>query len=141
MALVFDTGPLFASLDRRDGSHEDCRRLIETATESVLVPTTVLPEVDYFIEQYLRPQIRLALLNDIKAGAFQVVDLQTEDYDRILEICGVYADANIGFVDASVLAIVQRLGETKLATLDHRHFGMMRPRHRSSHLASLAARR
>jgi hypothetical protein len=28
-----------------------------------------------------------------------------------------------------VLALVERLGEPKLATLDHRHFGTMRPRH------------
>jgi len=32
-------------------------------------------------------------------------------------------------VDAAVLAIVERLGEPKLATLDRRHFGMLRPRH------------
>jgi predicted nucleic acid-binding protein len=44
-------------------------------------------------------------------------------------VCDRYADADIGFVDAAVLAIVERLGETKLATLDHRHFGALRPRH------------
>ncbi|MDO8670727.1 MAG: hypothetical protein Q7O66_04765 [Dehalococcoidia bacterium] len=39
------------------------------------------------------------------------------------------AGADIGFVDAAVFAIVERLNETKLATLDHRHFGLLRPRH------------
>jgi hypothetical protein len=28
-----------------------------------------------------------------------------------------------------VLAVTERLGEEKLATLDHRHFGMLQPRH------------
>jgi hypothetical protein len=32
-------------------------------------------------------------------------------------------------VDAAVMAIVERLNEPKLATLDHRHFAMIRPRH------------
>ena len=36
---------------------------------------------------------------------------------------------DIGFVDAAVLAVTERLGEPKLATLDHRHFGTLRPRH------------
>ena len=36
---------------------------------------------------------------------------------------------DIGFVDAAVLAIAERLNEPKLATLDHRHFAMLRPRH------------
>jgi hypothetical protein len=31
--------------------------------------------------------------------------------------------------DAAVLAVVERLGEPKLATLDRRHFGLLRPRH------------
>lgn len=38
-------------------------------------------------------------------------------------------DTDIGFVDAAVLAVVERLGEPKLATLDHRHFRSLRPRH------------
>ena len=40
-----------------------------------------------------------------------------------------YADADVGFVNASVLAVVERLNEPKLATLDHRHFRMLQPRH------------
>ena len=55
--------------------------------------------------------------------------LTTHDYARVRELCDRYADADIGFVDAAVLAIVERLNEPKLATLDHRHFGMLRPRH------------
>jgi len=36
---------------------------------------------------------------------------------------------DVGFVDCAVLAVVKRLGEPKLATLDHRHFATMRPSH------------
>jgi len=39
------------------------------------------------------------------------------------------SDADIGFVDAAVLAVTERLGEPKLATLDRRHFSTLRPRH------------
>jgi predicted nucleic acid-binding protein len=132
MALILDTGPLFASLDRRDASHQVCRSLIETASEKLLIPLPILSEVDYFIGEYLGSAIRLALLNDIKAGAFEVVDLEPADYDRILELCSLYSDADIGFVDAAVFAIVERLREPKVVTLDRRHFGMLRPRHVSS---------
>ena len=52
-----------------------------------------------------------------------------EDYARITEIMEAYADRDVGFVDASVLAVVERLGETKLATLDRRHFSILRPSH------------
>jgi predicted nucleic acid-binding protein len=46
--------------------------------------------------------------------------------------CNRYDDSDVGFVDAAVLAVVERLEESKLATPDHRHFGLLRPRHRES---------
>lgn len=38
MALILDTGPLYASLDRSDADHPACRRLIETAEEPLGEP-------------------------------------------------------------------------------------------------------
>ena len=69
------------------------------------------------------------VLDDVKAGAFSIEPLIAEDYDRVGELMTTYSDLEIGFNDAAVLAIVERLHEPKLATLDHRHFAVMRPRH------------
>lgn len=129
MALILDTGPLYASLDRRDAGHAACRRLIETAEEPLVIPAPVLVEVDYWIHARLHPGVLVALLDDITAGAYLVEEVKPQDYQRIRELCDRYADADIGFNDAAVLAVVERLDEPKLATLDHRHFGTMRPRH------------
>ncbi len=52
-----------------------------------------------------------------------------QDYRRVSELLDRYRDLPLGFVDAAVLAVVERLKETKLATLDHRHFTSVRPRH------------
>ncbi len=129
MALILDTGPLYASLDRSDQDHAACRALIEAADEPLVIPAPVLVEVDYWIGQRLTPGALVALLADIEVGAYRVVDLVRADYTRVRELCDRYADADVGFVDAAVLAIVERLGEPKLATLDRRHFGLLRPRH------------
>jgi uncharacterized protein len=129
VALILDTGPLFASLDRSDADHSACRNLIETTDEPLIIPAPVLVEVDYWIHARLHPGVLVALLDDIVAGAYRVEELCPEDYRRVKELCDRYADADIGFVDAAVLALVERLNEPKLATLDHRHFGTMRPRH------------
>jgi uncharacterized protein len=91
------------------------------------VPAPVLAEVDYFLSDYVGT-FRKAL-EQIRSGALIVEDLTTADYERVDELMGVYADLKVGFVDCGVLAIVERLGEAKLATLDHRHFATMRPRH------------
>ena len=129
MALVVDTGVLYAALDRDDAAHRACRDLLEGRDERIILPSPILPEVDYWVAKYLGPGSMIALLRDIRAGAFTVEHLVADDYDRIVEVLDTYADLDVGFVDAAVLAVTERLGETDLATLDHRHFGALRPRH------------
>jgi predicted nucleic acid-binding protein len=129
VALILDTGPLYASLDRDDADHAASRHMIDVASEPLVIPAPVLVEVDYWIHERLHAGVLVALLDDIVAGAYRVEDLTSDDYARIRDLCDRYADSDIGFVDAAVLAVTERLGEAKLATLDRRHFGLLRPRH------------
>ena len=99
------------------------------ATEPLLIPTPVLVEVDYWIRKWLGSRTLVAFFDDLLNGAYAVVEPALDDYQRIRELCDRYADSDVGFVDAAVLAICERLNEPKLATLDRRHFAVMRPRH------------
>jgi uncharacterized protein len=89
----------------------------------------VLVEVDYMASRELGRDAFQTILDQIHDGALEVVDLTDPDYRRTAELLRIYADLKVGFVDAAVLAVVERLREPKLATLDHRHFTVMRPRH------------
>jgi uncharacterized protein len=129
VALILDTGPLYASLDRKDQDHKRCRELIESAREEIVIPAPVLPEVDYLVSTRMGASPMVALMRDIESGAYRVKELQVGDYARVRELMDRYADMDLGFVDASVIAVVERLGEPKLATLDHRHFLAVRLRH------------
>lgn len=129
MALICDTGPLYAAMDRADADHEACAQLLATSVEQVVVPAPVIVELDWLAERRLGPQPFAAFLGDIADGAIGVVELARSDYERVRELLARYADMKLGFVDAAVVAVVERLGEPKLATIDHRHFGAIRPRH------------
>ena len=129
MALVLDTGPVLAAFDRSDRDHDACATLLREATEPLVLPAPVIVELDYLLERQLGPTAFLDLLRDVCADTIRVEALVERDYPRVLELCAAYADAPVGFVDAAVLAVVERLGESKLATLDRRHFTLMRPRH------------
>lgn len=130
MALVLDTGVIVAALDAGDAHHEACAGLVWSARERRVVPAAVLPEVDHLTRTHLGPDAFLTFLDG--RGSYEIEDLAASDYARIQEILRTYRDLRVGFVDAAVLAIVERLGETKLATLDRRHFAVMRPRHRDT---------
>ena len=55
--------------------------------------------------------------------------MTSDDLIRVAELERAYADLNLGMVDAAVIATCERLRETKVATLDQRHFRVVRPRH------------
>lgn len=129
MALVLDSGVVFAALDADDPDHAPCARLVSDADESLVVPALTLAEIDYWCQRRLGPKVWLKFLADLVGGAYALEHPTQGDLERALELQRTYGDLEVGVVDASVLAVVERLGEPKLATLDHRHFSVMRPRH------------
>ena len=116
-------------MDRSDTDFEKCAELIENSTEPIVVPAPVIVEVDWLASRRLQPEAFLKLLADIDNALVQVEELVEADYRRSRDLMARYRDLSLGFVDAAVMSIVERLGETKLATLDRRHFGVVRPRH------------
>lgn len=114
MTVVFDTGPLVAAIDRSDKHHARCAALLETLQGPRLVPTTVLVEVCWLLEE--RPDVKHAAIT-------------SEDLARMASLVRTYADLPLGAVDASVIAGAERLKLTDVATLDRRHFPVVRPRH------------
>jgi predicted nucleic acid-binding protein len=129
VALICDTGPLYAGMDQGDADHEACAALLVGSPEPLVVPAPVVVELDWLVSTRLGPTPFLAFLADLADGAIAVLDLARADYVRAGELLAQYGDLRLGFVDAAIVAIVERLGERKLATLDHRRFGTVRPRH------------
>lgn len=132
MALVCDTGPLLAALDAADPDHRRCAALLTEATEDLVVPALVLAELDYWCLQRLGTDAWLLFLDDVLDGVYRTAPPVPADLRRCRELQEQYRDLRIGIVDASVMALVERLGEDKVATLDHRHFATVRPAHTSA---------
>jgi hypothetical protein len=129
MALICDTGPLYAAMDRADTDHDTCKQLLSDSSELLLVPAPVVVELEWLTSSRLGLLPFSSFLADVEADLLRIVDLIRADYVRVGELLTRYADLQLGFVDAAVIAIVERLNEHKLATLDHRHFATIRPKH------------
>lgn len=129
MALICDTGPLLAALDASDPDHGPCAELLTGSDEDLVVPTLVLAELDYWCHERLSASAWLAFLEDLLEGVYRPAAPTAVDLTRCLELQRTYLDLNLGVVDASVVALAERLGELKVATLDHRHFRTLRPAH------------
>jgi uncharacterized protein len=129
VALVLDTGPLLAALDAADRDHEPCAALLVGADEDLVVPMLVLAELDYWCHKRLSPEVWIAFLEDVLAGAYRVEPPSPADLRRCRELQVTYRALRLGVTDATVIALAERLGEPKVATLDHGHFGVVRPAH------------
>jgi predicted nucleic acid-binding protein len=127
VALIFDTGPLVALLDASDPEHERCAALAAGSRERRVVPVCVLVEVEYLLRPW--PGAFARLLADFDRGGFELLDLPKRWLLRAGDLVERYRDASLGLVDATVIAAAEMLDEPKLATLDRRHFGFVRPCH------------
>ena len=128
-ALLIDTGPVYAALDRRDAHHRACVRLFEEAEGALIVPQTVVTEIAYFIARGPGAEVETAFLGDLAQGTLIPEAVEPGDWIRIAELVWRYQDLPLGTVDASIVAIAERLAITTVATLDRAHFGAIRPRH------------
>ncbi len=116
-------------MEPKDNAHASCAVLLNDALERRVVPSPVLVELEFWCAKSLPPGAFCGVLEAIDERRLFVEDLVPEDYRRAKQLLQTYADLRVGFVDVAVLAVVERLREPKLATLDHRHFSVMRPRH------------
>lgn len=129
MALIVDTGVLYGAYDVRDATHVACSALLTTSSEQITVPAPVVTELEWLLTGRRRFDAFLTFLDAVETGAVDIADLRVADYVRARELCRRYHDLPLGFVDAAVIAIAERFEEKTIATLDHRHFSIVRPRH------------
>lgn len=96
------------------------------------MPTLVITEAAYFLRDRIGPAAERAFATSLRAGELLAGPVERADWDRIADLLDQYADLDLGIVDASVVAVCERLGQADLATLDRRAFAVVRPRHRSA---------
>ena len=123
--IVADSSALVALLNRKDAMHDQVAAHIGA---DLIVPASVLPEVDYLATKYLGEHVARAFLQRLAAGEGVFCPVTLDDLNRVVELCKQFADLPLGYVDASVVAIAERLRVRRVLTLDRRHFGLIRPR-------------
>jgi predicted nucleic acid-binding protein len=90
LALILDTGPLVALIDRSDPDHDRCLELINSATEVRVVPVCALVEVEY----QLRPWRGgfAGLMADVHVGRLSVHVPDKRELARAASLVEAYAD-------------------------------------------------
>lgn len=103
--------------------------MLETHPGPLIIPALVITEVVYLIASRLGTVPEVRFLGDLAAGAFMVEPVDAADWLRIAELVARYRDLPLGTVDASVVTAAERLGIAEIASIDRRHFTVVRPNH------------
>jgi predicted nucleic acid-binding protein len=126
---------LVAAALSRDPDHHRCVELftgMHLAGRQMLLPAPIIAEVGYLLGTRAGARAESIFLRSLAAHDFVPVELVPADYDRMAELVERYADLPLGTSDAAVIALAERLDIAEIATLDHRHFTVVRPRHTTS---------
>jgi predicted nucleic acid-binding protein len=118
-----------AAVSRTDAWHERVKVWWQANREPVLIPVTILPEAAYLIGARLGASYETAFIRSLAGGDPKIEPLLDEDLTRVADLMAAYADFPFGFVDASIVAMAERLDVATILTTDRRHFGVVRPAH------------
>lgn len=124
-ALLCDTGALLDYVVAASADHPAFREAIDRA-RTRYVPGLVLAEVDYFLRD--EREGMAGLIEDLARGAFTLAPPTLPLLRRAMEIDARFAGLSLGLVDASIVALAEELGITRIATRDVEDFGAVRLR-------------
>lgn len=124
---VCDSGPLLALVNDRDPDHSRVAAFIRATRHQIVVPTLCIGEVSFLLERDFGPESEAAFLDSCRG--LELIQPSERDLERMAGLIRQYADFPIGAVDALVVALAEALDTPLIATLDHRHFRAIRPRH------------
>lgn len=126
MAVVLDTGVVYAYYDRRDAWHSKSVALLKSEPGQLVLPSPVIPEVDHLLKVRLGVRAQTTFYRGLAGGSYFVADLPRDGYQRVLDLNHRFDDLRLGFVDASIVAIAESLSLRRIATTDRRHFEPLR---------------
>jgi uncharacterized protein len=124
-AVLVDTGPLVALLDRSDPYHIKCQETLRSLDDSLVTVWPVVTEAMYMLRAYGSAQD--ALWEMIQAGAVEILPLGTDDVARMRDLMRKYRDLPMDVADAALVRVAERERLRRIFTLDRRDFQIYRP--------------
>ena len=102
MALLIDSGFLYATVDIDDNNHQ---RVVDVLpmlkNEKLLLPTIVLVEVAYLLQARLGHTEMRQFIAVLEKSPLQFETITKVDTRRIYELLETYSDIELDFVDAT----------------------------------------
>lgn len=124
--MIVDTSALLAFFDVNEPTHSKVAAIIDAADEALVVSPFVIAELDYLLLTRHGTHAEQAVLGELAGGAWELPDFGRSRLQAGAAIVQAYADVPIGLTDASLIVLADEYRTDRIATLDRRHFSVLR---------------
>ncbi len=122
---IVDTSALLAFFDASEPDHQAVSEVLAAADVLVVSPY-VVAELDYLVATRHGLKDELAVLDELAGGAWDLAAFDEAGLRRARGVIASYLDQQIGVADASIVVLAERYRTRTIASLDHRHFDVLR---------------
>ena len=123
-AVLVDTGPLVAILEKRDQYHATCVEVLKSLRPPLITCWPVITEAAYLLRQ--SPSALQGLFRMLEQGFLQLATIDNSSARWIAEFYKQYHDQEPQLADAALVYLAERDGLNTVFSLDHRHFRVFR---------------
>jgi len=123
-AVLVDTGPIVALLDRSDNHHDEIVQALAAIEDPLVTVWPVVIEAMYLLAFSFQAQA--ALFEILETGAVRLIDVDVADLPALKRLMEKYRDLPIDFADAALVRVAEREGIRRVLTLDRRDFAVYR---------------
>jgi len=124
--IIVDTSAILAYMNAADEHHIEVAAWLDGEEDDLATTPLIVAEVDHLVAARGGPAASSAFRADLVAGAY-LVEWWPGAIGVAVQVAERYADNGLGLADASLVVLAERLHTIDLATLDERHFRVVRP--------------
>jgi uncharacterized protein len=122
-AVIMDTGPWVALIDRRESRHGDCVEWLRRFQEEIYSSEAVLTEVLYLLNFSQKAQS--AATDFVLTGAITLVPSSLDSLKKVKSLIVKYRDIPMDYADATLVTLAEDLSIHEIVTFDS-HFDIYR---------------
>jgi len=116
--MLTDAGPLIALIDADEPDHERCKEALQAITLPLLTTWPAFTEAMYLLARAGGVTGQQALWRLALRGDLEVLAPAPDTLERTAALIRKYADRPMDLADASLVALAEKRGLTRIFTLD-----------------------
>jgi len=124
--MIVDTSALLAFFHPKETSHRAVSNLFSHTEEPLVVSPYVVAELDYLVLTRLGVNNELKVIRALLEPAWEIAKVTDAQLSLAAELIERCADERVGLTDAVNIVLASSYHTNRIATLDHRHFSVLR---------------